>query len=63
MARGSKEGRDVRVPVRLLVDSHLGHLNEVVELESAVAESAVRDGLADSHPDAVAYARSLTAST
>ena len=59
MSRASKAGRDARVPVRLLVDSHLGRADSVVEMEPEAAKSAARDGLADPHPDAVAYARSL----
>ncbi len=53
-------GRDAHfaqpVPVRLLVDSEHGRINAVVYLPQAQAASVVKAGLADNHPQAVAFA-------
>jgi hypothetical protein len=45
--------------VRLLVDGHLGRVNQVVELGEEEITAAVGGGLADDTPEAVAYAENL----
>ncbi|MGQ5524260.1 hypothetical protein ACUHMQ_13515 [Chitinimonas sp. PSY-7] len=49
------------VPVRLLVDSPYGKANTVIDLAEKDVASAVKAGLADNDPEAVAYARSQAA--
>lgn len=51
----------VTVAARVLVDGRFGRCNEVVEVSAVDAEAGVQDGQLDTHPDAVAYARSLVA--
>jgi hypothetical protein len=48
-----------QVEVRLLQDSALGRVDDVVLVDAVSAEQLLAAGLADPHPDAVAYARSL----
>lgn len=56
MARPKRAEAGGQVAVRVLLDCHLGRCNEVVELPAEMAAQAVDAGLADDHPDAVAYA-------
>jgi hypothetical protein len=49
----------LRVKARVLVDGAFGKVNDVAELDAAVAEQAQKDGAVDTHPEAVAYAESL----
>jgi len=52
-----KQAAEGQVKARVLVDCHLGKVDEVVALEAAeVAQCA---GLVDADPAAVAYAESL----
>lgn len=45
--------------VRLLSDSALGNVNDVVELDAATLKQAKADGLADDSKEAVVYASQL----
>lgn len=44
---------------RVLVDCHLGRVNEIVELAPDALADAESSGLVDSDPSAVAFARAL----
>lgn len=59
MARTKSAEATGKVAARLLVDCQYGRINQVVELEQAEIDAAVAVGLADPHPEAVAYAMSL----
>lgn len=48
-----------RVKARLLVDSALGNVNDVVELEPTELKSAESSGIADGSKEGVAYALTL----
>lgn len=48
-----------RAKVRLLVDSALGHCNDVVEVDATDVKRLEADGLADGGKEAVAYAMTL----
>lgn len=52
---------DAPVEVRLLRSCALGECNDVVTVDALVAASAVADGNADDHPEAVSYAKSIKA--
>lgn len=59
MSRAKKDAPDALVAVRLLSESSLGHIDQVVELDQERAAQAVADGVADASPEAVEYARLL----
>lgn len=50
-----------KIKARLLVDSDLGSVNDIVELSATALKLAERQGWADSDETAVAYALSLQA--
>lgn len=49
------------VPVRVLIDGAYGRINDVAHIAVDQVVAAEAAGEVDSHPDAVAYARSLVA--
>lgn len=49
--------------VRILVDCHYGHCNDVASLNTTEIKEAKQAGLVDDHPDAVKYAEGLRAET
>lgn len=51
---------DQDVEVRVLADCLHGRANDVVRLRLAELEQALETGAVDDHPDAVAYAKSLS---
>lgn len=53
---------DEPVEARVLVDGAYGKINDVVEIPAESIDSAVAAGEIDTHPDAVAYAKTLKAS-
>jgi hypothetical protein len=55
----AKEKTSASVEVRLLVDSPLGKINDVVSVAGHELQSLKEHGYVDDHPDAVAYAKSL----
>lgn len=52
-----------KVKVRVLTECVYGKADDVVELTESEATQATADGIADAHPDAVAYAESLVVET
>lgn len=49
--------------VRILVDCHYGHCNDVASINTTEIKEAKLAGLIDDHPDAVKYAEGLRAET
>lgn len=58
-AQAAAQAETAQIKVRVLVDCHLGKVNDVVTLDAESVSHAQAHGLVDAAPEAVAYAESI----